>query len=352
MYEIIGPDNHEEFEAFVKTHPQGDVLQTYAWSKQKPMWTFRAILVRNDDDSIRGAMSVLIRKIPATPFSLMYAARGPVCDINDKEVLSELLKGAKELAKQFRCYVLKLDPDVTFDETTFMKNMDELGFILAPKALNFENIQPQYVMILNIEGKNEDEVMAMFKSKTRYNIRLAKKKGVTVRICGKEAVPDFYKIMVETGSRDQFMIRPEQYFADMLDNLGDMCRLYMAYSAEGEPIAGTIACQTSDTVWYMYGASSNSHRNLMPNYLLQWEMIRWAIETGCRLYDFRGISGDRSEDNHLYGLYRFKSGFNAEFTEFVGEYRYIFRPLAYRFIEHAMPFAKKMLKKLRNRGKK
>ncbi|MGN0294533.1 MAG: lipid II:glycine glycyltransferase FemX, partial [Lachnospiraceae bacterium] len=198
----------------------------------------------------------------------------------------------------------------------------------------------------------EDEVMAMFKPKTRYNIRLAKKKGVTVKICGKEAVPDFYKIMVETGARDQFMIRPEQYFADMLDNLGDMCRLYMAYSAEGEPIAGTIACHVYDKVWYMYGASSNSHRNLMPNYLLQWEMIRWAVEEKCRIYDFRGISGDKSEDNHLYGLYRFKSGFNAEFTEFVGEYRYVFRPLAYRFIENAMPMAKKVLKKIRNLKKK
>ena len=196
MYEIIGPENHEEFEEFVTHHPKGELLQTYAWSKQKPFWTFRAILVRNDDGSIRGAMSVLIRKIPATPYTLMYAARGPVCDINDKEVLSELLKGAKDLAKQFRSYVLKLDPDVTFAETTFMKHMEDLGFILAPKALNFENIQPQYVMMLHIEGKSEDEVLAMFKPKTRYNIRLARKKGVTVKICGKEAVPDFYKIMV------------------------------------------------------------------------------------------------------------------------------------------------------------
>lgn len=352
MYEIIGPENHEEFEEFVSHHPKGEILQTYAWSKQKPFWTFRAILVRNDAGEIIGAMSVLIRKIPATPYTLMYAARGPVCDINDKETLAELLKGAKDLAKQFRCYVLKLDPDVTFEETTFMKHMEDLGFILAPKALNFENIQPQYVMMLHIQGKTEDEVMAMFKPKTRYNIRLAKKKGVVVKICGKEAVPDFYRIMKETGARDEFMIRPAQYFADMLDNLGENCRLYMAYSAEGEPIAGTIACWLYDKVWYMYGASSNSHRNLMPNYLLQWEMIRWAVEKNCRIYDFRGISGDRSEDNHLYGLYRFKSGFNAEFTEFVGEYRYVFRPLAYTFIENAMPAAKKILKKIRNMKKK
>lgn len=161
-------------------------------------------------------------------------------------------------------------------------------------------------------------------------------------------MPDFHRIMVETGSRDGFMIRPESYFADMLTNLGDDVRLYMAYTEEGEPIAGTIAVHVGNKVWYLYGASSNAHRNLMPNYLLQWEMIRWAIENKCDIYDFRGISGDLSEDNHLYGLYRFKSGFNAEFTEFVGEYRYVFHPLAFKFIEHAIPMAKKVLKKIRH----
>ena len=346
MYEIIEPGSHQEFEAFIEQHPKGHFLQTRAWGRQKPFWQWRGILVRDSEGSIRGAMSVLIRKIPMTPYTLMYAARGPVCDINDKETLKGLLDGAKALAKTFRSYVLKLDPDVTFEETEFMKHMEELGFVLAPKAPNFENIQPQYVMRLPIGGKTEEEVMAMFKPKTRYNIRVAIKKGVEVRVCGREAVHAFYEIMVETGSRDDFMIRPEQYFADMLENLGEHVRLYMAYS-EGEAIAGTIAVHFGDKVWYLYGASSNSHRNLMPNYLLQWEMIRWAVETCCRLYDFRGISGDLSEENHLYGLYRFKSGFNAEFTEFVGEYRYIFRPIAYKIIEHGMPMAKKAVKKLR-----
>jgi len=346
-YEIVGPENYQAFDTFIRQHEKGHMLQTYAWSKQKPFWTWRAVVVRNDQQEIVGAMSVLIRKIPATPYTLMYAARGPVCDINNKEVLKTILDGAKDLAKQFRSYVLKLDPDVTFDETIFMQNMRELGFALAPKAPNFENIQPQYVMRLPITGLNEEEVMMLFKPKTRYNIRVALKKGVEVKICGKEAVHDFYNIMVETGERDQFMIRPEQYFADMLDNLGEDVRLYMAYLPDGTAIAGTIAVHVGNKVWYLYGASSNAHRNYMPNYLLQWEMIRWAVETKCDIYDFRGISGDLSEDNHLYGLYRFKSGFNATFTEFVGEYRYIFHPLAYKFIETAIPKAKKILKKIR-----
>lgn len=345
-YEIIDSENHEEFEAFVRQHPKGHLQQTWEWSKQKSYWLFQGIVVRDESKEIKGVMSVLIRRIPLTPWTLMYAARGPVCDIHDREMLACLLEGAKKLNKKHRSYALKLDPDVTFDETEFMKHMEGLGFVLAPKALNFENIQPQYVMRLDIEGKTEEEVMAMFKPKTRYNIRLAVKKGVEVKICGKEAVDDFYRIMIETGARDRFMIRPVQYFSNMLDNLGEDVRLYMAYY-DGHAIAGTIAAKLGDKVWYLYGASSNDHRSLMPNYLLQWQMIRWAIESHCKLYDFKGISGDRSEENHLYGLYRFKSGFNAIFTEFVGEYRYIFRPLAFRFIETALPVARKIVSKFK-----
>lgn len=347
MYEIVGPDNHQEFEEFVSHHPKGEILQTFMWSKMKPAWDWRAIVVRNQDKSIRGAMSVLIRKIPMTPYRLMYAARGPVCDINDKECLAELLQGAKELAKQFNCYCLKLDPDVTFEETTFMSHMKELGFVLAPKALNFENIQPQYVMMMDIEGKTVDEVRRMFNRGTKGNINKAVKRGVQVKICGTEAVHDFSEIMKVTGERDNFMVRPEQYFVDMLNNLGENCRLYMAYDEDGVPLAGTIACWLYDKVWYMYGASSNERRNLMPNYLLQWSMIQWAVEKGCRIYDFRGISGDLSEDNPHYGLYKFKRGFGADFTEFVGEYRYIFKPAAFAFIEKAMPLAKSVIRKIR-----
>ena len=107
--------------------------------------------------------------------------------------------------------------------------------------------------------------------------------------------------------------------------MGDHARLYMAY-LDGRPIAGTIAIAYGDKVWYLYGASSNADRNAMPNYLLQMEMIKWAIERNARVYDFRGVSGDISEDNPLYGLYRFKKGFNGEFTEFIGEMSIVYRP--------------------------
>ena len=91
----------------------------------------------------------------------------------------------------------------------------------------------------------------------------------------------------------------------------------------------------------------------MPNYLLQWNMIQWAIETGCRIYDFRGVSGDISEDNPLYGLYRFKKGFNGDFCEFVGEFNYVFNPAVNFAIEkgsHIYRNMRRSLFLLKNRG--
>ena len=125
----------------------------------------------------------------------------------------------------------------------------------------------------------------------------------------------------------------------MLDNLGEHARLYMAFH-EGQPIAGTLAIHYGDKVWYLYGASSNEHRNLMPNYLLQWSMIQWAVETGCSVYDFRGVSGDISEDNPLYGLYKFKKGFGGDFTEFVGEYDLVLKRTAWLIAEKGSVLAR------------
>ncbi|MFI3313971.1 MAG: peptidoglycan bridge formation glycyltransferase FemA/FemB family protein, partial [Eubacteriales bacterium] len=177
-------------------------------------------------------------------------------------------------------------------------------------------------------------------------IRVAIKKGVEVKLCGKEMVPDFARIMLETGVRDGFVTRQPEYFANMLDNLGEEhCRLYMAFH-EGKPIAGTLAIAYGDKVWYLYGASSNQSRNLMPNYLLQWSMIQWAQELGCRIYDFRGVSGDLSEDNPLYGLYKFKKGFNGDFTEFVGEMDLVLNNFIYQSVEKGTNVMKEVRKKI------
>ncbi len=354
MYELITQETLQEYEAFVQSHPKGNFAQSYLWGKQKPMWTWKAIAVRGEDGKIKGTMAVMIRKMPLVGRTLMYACRGPVCDLDDRDTFAQLLEGAKALAKEYNTYAIKIDPDVPSSNTDFADMLHSFGFRGKECGKNFEAIQPRYVFRLDVEGKSEEDVQAGFHQKWRYNIRVAVKKGVEVKICGKEMVPAFADLMLTTGVRDGFVTRQPEYFAAMLDNLGEHCRLYMAFH-EGRPIAGTLAIHYGDKVWYLYGASSNEDRNLMPNYLLQWEMIRWAIETGCRVYDFRGVSGDISEDNPLYGLYRFKKGFGGDFTEFVGEMDLVLNKAVYVFMEKSTNIfrdVRKVLYLIKNRNKK
>ena len=354
MTELVTEKTLAEYETFVQGHPKGHFAQSSLWAKQKPAWSWKAIISRDDEGKIRGSVAFLIRKMPFIGRNMMYACRGPVCDLDDRATFDELMAAARALAAQEKAYVIKIDPDVPSDQTDFVKMLEENGFRTRDTGKNFEAIQPRYVFRLYLNGRSEEELLASFHQKWRYNIRLATKKGVEVRICGKEMVPDFARIMVETGLRDNFATRPPEYFSAMLDNFGERCRLYMAFY-EDKPIAGTLAIHYGDKVWYLYGASSNEYRNLMPNYLLQWRMIQWAIETGCRVYDFRGVSGDISEDNPHYGLYRFKQGFHGEFTEFVGEYDYVQNQLMYFAAEKGSLAYKGLAAKLyriKNRGKK
>lgn len=344
----------EEYESFVKSCPKGHFSQSVMWSRVKTEWKFEAVIVRGDNGTISGTMGILVRRVPVFKATMMYSPRGPVCDVHDRKVMAELFEGANTLAKKYNAYILKIDPDVKSDDSEFLDICREIGLTLPADSKNFEGIQPRYVFRLYIDGRNEDELLASFHQKTRYNIRVAIKKGVTVRLADAGEIPAFHKIMLETGLRDNFVIRSEEYFKRMFDCLGEHARLYMAY-LDGEPIAGTIAIHYGNKVWYLYGASSNAHRNVMPNFLLQYEMIKWAVETKSDIYDFRGVSGDISEDNPLYGLYRFKKGFNGEFTEFTGEMSIIYRPLMNSMLKVAEKCYRRLNKikfVIKNRGKK
>ena len=316
----VTADNAAAYERFLREHPEGHFMQAAAWGKQKSQWSRHALMALDEQGGIRGGLALLIRKAPLLPCALAYGARGPICDPNDHETLNTLLSAAKALAKKHCCFELKLDPAVRTEDAAYAGILERAGYVHTGGGKNFEGVQPRFVFRLGIRGKSANEIFAGFHTKWRYNIRLAERKGVTVEVRGDDAaLDDFAALMAVTGKRDGFGVRGRAYFAAMLKNLSEEARLYMAYH-EGRAIAGSLAIGFGDKVWYLYGASGNEKRDLMPNYLLQWKMIEWAIERDARLYDFRGVSGDLSEDNPLYGLYRFKKGFGGDLTEFIGEY--------------------------------
>ena len=170
----------------------------------------------------------------------MYSSRGPVCDIHDEKVLSKLTEGLKELAKKYNAFVLKIEPDIKSEDKEFREIVKKLGYGIKDDAKTFDQeIQPRYVFRLDIKGKTEDEIFKAFHQKTRYNVRLASKKGVVIKEGTREDLKDFHEIMKITGKRDDFIIRPLEYFEKMYDELGSHVKLLMAYY-EGKPISRNI----------------------------------------------------------------------------------------------------------------
>ena len=328
---VTDDESKKQYKKFLEKSEKCNFQQSLEWAEvKKPNWIPEVILAEDEEKNIIGSLCVWIRKIPIFG-NIMYAPRGPVCDVHDLSILKQLTDGAKELAKKYNAIVLRIEPDVESDDQVFRDIVTNLGYHIKDDAKDFmDEIQPRYVFRLDIKGKTEEEVMAGFHQKWRYNIRLAGRKGVTVKEGTRDDLKDFHKIMMETGTRDGFIIRPLEYFEKM------------AYY-EGKPISGVIPIFYGNKTWYLYGASSNEHRNLMPNYLLQWEMIKMAIARHDDIYDFRGVSGVVDETHPQYGLYRFKKGFGGKFTEFLGEIYIPYKPLTYKLYK----FSEKLFRNLR-----
>lgn len=357
MYQarLIGHKDKAYYNQFVANAPKGHVLQSFEWGeiKGRGEWEPLRLLVENDSGEPKAALSLLSRRVPGLGKAIFYAPRGPVGDITDWELMDFLFAEARKLAQKRGAIFLKIDPDISAADTRFREYLQSRGFVSAEKEAGFEGVQPKFVFRLDVTP-GEEAIFNSFHPKTRYNIRLAEKRGVVIKEdCTREDLPEFYRILQETTERDRFLVRPYGYFQDLYDYLSPpgFLKLFMAYY-QGQAIAGTLAFLFGQKAWYIYGASSNSHRNVMPNYLLQWSMIKWAIKNNCLLYDFRGVPGDLSEDNPLYGLYRFKKGFNGDYTEFVGEYDLVFAPFFYRLWTTLEPFYQKSVRRLINLKKK
>lgn len=325
MYEIyyeLDKNKEKEYKAYLNKIKKYPLLQTPEWVIMKPEWKSAFIILKSSNE-IKGVCLVLIRKVPLINGSILYAPRGPI--IEDVELIPDFIKAIKDLAKKEKAFIFKADPAET-DNQLFSEY-----FKIKSDYKNFEGIQPRFESVLILEDKiNLEDLINSFSGKTRYNIRLAQRKGIQVTEVRKENLnlnlDSFYKLMQETGQRDNFTIRNKEYFRKLLTDLNmteNNTKLYMA-TYNNTPVAGAIIIKNGDSVEYLYGASSNEHRNTMATYLLQWTAIKDAFEKGCRSYSFGGISGDMSEDNPLYGLYKFKSGFGTNVVEYIGEIEIVF----------------------------
>lgn len=341
--EILSEKSYSEYEKFLLETENAMFLQSPAWGKIKDKFIYKVIVSRDNEGKIAGGMAVLIRPV-VMGYSIMYSPRGPVCDPHNKEIIDDILSGALTLAKEYKAYVIKMDPNILKTDEKFIEIMKQKGCRFNFDGSDFStSLQPSVVYLLNIDGKTPDEMFQHFPYKTRYAIRQAEKFGVTVKVCTKESLRDFYQILKETCERDHFNVRPFSYFENMYDYLGDHLKLYLAYY-DGKPISGAINITFGNRSLHLYGASSNSHRDKMPNYAMQWKMISTASENNIRLYDFGGIAAVEDENSPLHGLYVFKRKFRGEVVEYVGEIELITKPLINNFLGFAYKARRKLIK--------
>ena len=325
----------DQYESYVSKQPGVSFMQSEKWSIVKKEWLSEQILLKDEFGYIQGAVQMLIKKIPFLHTAFIYVPRGPVCDMHDKYAVKRLTEVIKLYAQKYNAFMVRIDPMILHTDTQAIELLTSLGYRYDAHKPEDDMIQSQKNYILNIAEKTSEQVFDSFHPKWRYNIRTAIRKGVRC-VFDDSRLDDFYSLMQETGKRDNFCIRSKDYYKKLLAAFGKNARLYMCYSPQGMPLSGAIAVCYGDRVSYVYGASTAKHRNLMPNYLMQWQMISWAIESGCLIYDFMGIPHFEDESHPNYGVYRFKKGFNGTAVTYAGEFDLILSEPKYRLARYIL----------------
>lgn len=300
-----------EWEGFLKHHPDAHLLQSTAWGELKSSFGWSVARVVSEGSGAQ----VLIRRLPLG-LRIAYIPKGPVGELSP--ALSSTLD---QLCKDRGAFMLKIEPDRPEGE--------DLKIELSDKRFqpSHQVIQPRQTMVIDLRGE-EDALLSRMNQKTRYNVRLAGRRGVRVEPWGDLA--GFGQMMVETGERDSFGIHSRAYYEKAYSafKAKDECELLVA-RFEGIPVAAAMIFARGKSAYYLYGASSNLHREHMPTYLLQWEAILWARSKGCTRYDLWGIpdyplealeESFTSRSDGLWGVYRFKRGFGGRIYRTIGSW--------------------------------
>lgn len=422
---------------FNDKNEKGHIFQTSYWAHVKDSWVAKYIGGYDDKNNLVLTCMLILRKIPYTGKYMGYSPRGFVCDYSNEQLIKEFTQFIKSYGKKNKAAFITFDPDIHLkeDEKPLEFGVKVRDFLVSlgyvnKEVKNFENIQPNFVFRLGIDKtlSMEDRKKALFDaftSKTRYNIKVAEERGLSVDVYDKDNVTDevldkFYELMATTGKRDNFITRHREYFKNMVDYMYPYCRIYMvkySYSKDSarlnqkiqsqqknierckkkkenaennltketvedkinklnkkikdaesgisesereisgfqkrlqeiEPykgrevyVSGSVYLYYSGKGWYLYGASDNILRDTMPNFLMQWKMIQDTVDLDCYMYDFRGVSGDLNPDNPLYGLYKFKKGFNGKFVEFIGQFDVVIDGFIYGMFKTVFPQFKKI----------
>jgi len=357
---------------FLQTFEWGQVKANYGWEpfymvwSKEPSRTYKSdqldSLNRVDLSDVTAAAMVLKRRVPigglAARLNVLYAPKGPLLDWKNEILRERVLDDLMTFAKRQGGIFLKIDPDVILgtgvpgsdaevpdnDGQGLVTALGRRGWVFSTDQIQFRN-----TVLIDLSA-SEDEILARMKQKTRYNVRLAERKEVVVRLGTLDDLPMLYRMYAETSVRDGFVIRDEGYYGTVWKSFmeGEMAEPLIA-EVNGEPLAAIFVFYFADRAYYVYGMSRPVQREKMPAYLLQWEGMKRARARGCRIYDLWGAPDVFDESDGMWGVFRFKWGLGGEVVRTLGAWDYPPNGLWYRLYAEIIP---RVLDFMRTRGKK
>lgn len=358
---------------FLQTYEWGQVKAAYGWQPHYLVWDDAGCTVSTDFPAlprqpVKAAALVLKKTVPtgglAARLSILYAPKGPLLDWGNTPLRTRVLDDLQRFARQQGAIFLKLDPDVVLGtgvpgtETEIAEpggeavreELSRRGWRFATDQIQFRN-----TVMVEVGTSTEEEILARMKQKTRYNVRLGPKKGVSVRAGNKDDWPMLYKMYAETSVRDGFVIRDEEYYRKVWalfspDVEGQRFPIAEPLIAEvdGEPVAAIFVFAFAGRAYYVYGMSREAHREKMPTYLLQWEAMKWAKAHGCATYDLWGAPDVFDESDSMWGVFRFKDGLGGQVVRTLGAWDYAPNPFWYAAYTKFVPM---VLDLMRSRGR-
>jgi lipid II:glycine glycyltransferase (peptidoglycan interpeptide bridge formation enzyme) len=305
-----------------------EFLQSESWLKLQESTGKKTTRFAGDGFSAHG----ILCDLPVVG-KYLYVPRGPLCSaeiLRDEAQLKEKMQALIAIASQEKAGWIRIEP-ATEELLAGIKKVTDRKLVKAP-----HDTQPREVLVADL-SQSEEALLAAMKSKTRYNIRLAEKRGVKVfatrEIQHQQA---FLDLMQMTADRKEIVPHPRAYYEKFLTVLPhEMCYLFVA-EYEGRVLGANLLMIFGGVATYLHGGSSDKHRDVMAPYLLQWEQMKFAKAAGATRYDFGGVRTTANEEQNAWaGITRFKTGFSPETVPvlFPGAYDIILRPEAYRLYD-------------------
>jgi peptidoglycan pentaglycine glycine transferase (the first glycine) len=358
---------------FLQSYEWGDVKARYGWEPYYAVWTesefkvTQQLSIDNYQLSIVASALILKRTVSFRGIikaSILYLPKGPLLDWANEALRNRVLNDLQSFAKEQKAIFIKMDPDVelgrgipggegdVIDQNgqSVMAELKSRGWSYASDQIQFQN-----TVLIDLHA-TEEEMLARMKPKTRYNVRLAEKKSVSLRVGTLEDLPMLYKMYAETSVRDGFVIRDEEYYLTVWKTFmskveGQMSGpsvIPLIAEVDGEMVAAIFLFMFGERAYYVYGMSRSAHREKMPTYLLQWEAMKIAKSKGCDVYDLWGAPEVFDESDSMWGVYRFKEGLGGEVVRTLGAYDFAPNKLIYKLYSEIMP---RLLGFMRSRGK-